>query len=141
MADSLYGITGGGTGAKVAEALVHLCAAGLAPRTVHILIVDADTTNGNVRRAQATADAAALLLATIGPVLRSSSAAAGPAGGAGAAEPPAATRGVARVRGAPVGLGRGPPLPAGALALCHLATLYPWWQATRLDPVEIIRSE
>jgi hypothetical protein len=57
MADSLFLITGGGTGAKVAEALVHLCAAGLAPRTVHILIVDADTTNGNVRRAQATADA------------------------------------------------------------------------------------
>ncbi|MDF1555271.1 MAG: ABC transporter permease [Deferrisomatales bacterium] len=32
-------------------------------------------------------------------------------------------------------------IAAGALALCYLATLYPCWQASRLDPVEIIRSE
>lgn len=56
MADSLFLITGGGTGAKVAEALVHLCAAGAAPKTVHILLVDADATNGNLQRAKATAD-------------------------------------------------------------------------------------
>ena len=51
MSDSLFLITGGGTGAKVAEALVHLCAAGVAPRRVHVLLVDADTTNGNLQRA------------------------------------------------------------------------------------------
>ena len=28
-----------------------------------------------------------------------------------------------------------------AVALCYLATLYPSWQASRLDPVDIIRSE
>ncbi len=51
MSESLFLIAGGGTGAKVAEALVHLCAAGMAPRRVHILLVDADTTNGNLQRA------------------------------------------------------------------------------------------
>lgn len=57
MSDSLFLITGGGTGAKVAEALVHLCAAGVAPRRVHVLLVDADTTNGNLQRALHTARA------------------------------------------------------------------------------------
>ncbi len=57
MTDHLFLITGGGTGAKVAEALVQLCAAGLAPPHVHVLVIDADTTNGNVRRAQDTAAA------------------------------------------------------------------------------------
>ncbi len=57
MSDSLFLITGGGTGAKVAEALVHLCAAGIAPRRVHMLLVDADTTNGNLQRALHTARA------------------------------------------------------------------------------------
>jgi len=47
-------LTGGGTGAKIAEAYVHLCAAGCGPDDVHILIIDADTTNGNVARATAT---------------------------------------------------------------------------------------
>ncbi|HEX8297747.1 MAG TPA: hypothetical protein VF594_01190, partial [Rubricoccaceae bacterium] len=55
MSDSLFLIAGGGTGAKVAEALVHLCAAGMAPRRVHVLLVDADTTNGNLQRALQTA--------------------------------------------------------------------------------------
>jgi lipoprotein-releasing system permease protein len=32
-------------------------------------------------------------------------------------------------------------IAAGAVLLCYLATLYPCWQAARLDPVEIIRSE
>ena len=57
MSDSLFLIAGGGTGAKVAEALVHLCAAGVAPRRVHVLLVDADTTNGNLQRALQTARA------------------------------------------------------------------------------------
>ncbi len=61
MSDSLFLITGGGTGAKVAEALVHLCAAGLGPAEVHILLVDADSTNGNLQRAAATADAYAAM--------------------------------------------------------------------------------
>ena len=55
MASSLFLITGGGTGAKVAEAFVHLCAAGLGPDEAHVLLVDADTDNGNLARA---ADAA-----------------------------------------------------------------------------------
>ena len=53
----LFLVTGGGTGAKVAEALVHLCAAGLGPAEVHILFVDADSQNGNLKRADATAAA------------------------------------------------------------------------------------
>ena len=57
MSDALFVITGGGTGAKVAESLVHLCATGAAPREVHILFVDADTVNGNLQRAISTADA------------------------------------------------------------------------------------
>ena len=57
MSDSLFLIAGGGTGAKVAEALVHLCAAGVAPRRVHVLLVDADVTNGNLQRARSTARA------------------------------------------------------------------------------------
>jgi hypothetical protein len=51
MTDHLFLITGGGTGAKVAEAFVHLCAAGLGPKEAHILLVDADTDNGNLNRA------------------------------------------------------------------------------------------
>lgn len=51
MSDPLFLITGGGTGAKVAEAVVHLSAAGLAPSDVHILFIDTDSTNGNLQRA------------------------------------------------------------------------------------------
>ncbi|WP_022836409.1 hypothetical protein [Salisaeta longa] len=54
MSDTLFLITGGGTGAKVAESFVHLCAAGLAPPNVHILMIDTDATNGNVQRAAST---------------------------------------------------------------------------------------
>lgn len=54
MTETLFLIAGGGTGAKVAEAFIHLCATGLCPKHVHLLFVDADTTNGNLRRAKAT---------------------------------------------------------------------------------------
>lgn len=57
MANDLFLITGGGTGAKVAEALVHLFAAGLGPKHVHVLLVDSDTANGNLARTTATARA------------------------------------------------------------------------------------
>ena len=50
-------IAGGGTGAKVAESFVHLCASGHGPREVHILFVDADTMNGNLARAYFTGQA------------------------------------------------------------------------------------
>lgn len=56
MPNALFLIAGGGTGAKVAEALLHLCAAGLAPKEVHLLLVDADSTNGNLKRTLATAE-------------------------------------------------------------------------------------
>lgn len=49
--DTVFLIAGGGTGAKVAEAFLHLCAAGQGPENVHILYVDADTMNGNLKRA------------------------------------------------------------------------------------------
>lgn len=45
--DDLFVIAAGGTGAKVAEALIHLCAAGLGPPNVHILLIDFDIQNGN----------------------------------------------------------------------------------------------
>lgn len=56
MSDTLFVIAGGGTGAKVAEALIHVCAAGLGPRELHLLLVDADSSNGNLQRAIATAE-------------------------------------------------------------------------------------
>lgn len=40
----------GGTGAKVVEAALVLLAAGLGPRTVHVGLIDQDSTNGNVTR-------------------------------------------------------------------------------------------
>jgi len=55
MTSEMFVISGGGTGAKVVEALVHLCAAGLGPRRLHVLLVDSDTSNGNLTRAAATA--------------------------------------------------------------------------------------
>jgi hypothetical protein len=57
MSNELFLITGGGTGAKVAEALTHLCAAGLGPKRAHVLLIDSDTANGNLARATATARA------------------------------------------------------------------------------------
>ena len=50
----LFVIAAGGTGAKVVEAIVHLCAAGLCPPNVHILLVDGDASNGNRKRALET---------------------------------------------------------------------------------------
>lgn len=55
MTDQLFLITGGGTGAKVAESFVHLCAAGLGPRKAHILLIDTDASNGNLARTVKTA--------------------------------------------------------------------------------------
>jgi hypothetical protein len=40
----------GGTGAKCAEALIHLCAAGLGPDRCSIMLVDQDEPNGNGER-------------------------------------------------------------------------------------------
>jgi hypothetical protein len=45
-----YAIAIGGTGARCLESLVHLCAVGLGPRELFILIIDPDDSNGNVER-------------------------------------------------------------------------------------------
>jgi len=47
---SCYAIGIGGSGARCVEALVHLCAAGLGPKELRILFVDADGGNGNLKR-------------------------------------------------------------------------------------------
>ena len=52
--NDLFLITGGGTGAKVAESLLHLCAAGLGPKRIHVLLIDSDTANGNLSRTTRT---------------------------------------------------------------------------------------
>lgn len=52
----LFLIAGGGSGAKVAEALVHLCAVGMGPERMHVLLVDTDTNNGNLKRTTDTID-------------------------------------------------------------------------------------
>lgn|GEM_PF-1741540 len=44
----------GGTGARCIEALVHLCAAGLGPKELYIMLVDPDSANGNLERARRT---------------------------------------------------------------------------------------
>jgi hypothetical protein len=46
----IYLIASGGSGAKVAEALIHLCGAGLGPDSLQILSVDTDDNNGNRSR-------------------------------------------------------------------------------------------
>jgi len=46
----IYLIAAGGSGAKVAEALIHLCGAGLGPDSLRILSVDTDDDNGNLSR-------------------------------------------------------------------------------------------
>jgi hypothetical protein len=43
----IYLISAGGSGAKVAESLIHLCGAGFGPDSLGILSVDADDHNGN----------------------------------------------------------------------------------------------
>lgn len=45
-----YFIGIGGTGARLAESLVHLCAAGLGPQNLTLFIVDPDQGNGNLAR-------------------------------------------------------------------------------------------
>ena len=51
-----FGIAAGGSGVRVAEALIHLCAAGLGPDSIHLLVVDVDNTNGNLTRLRSTVD-------------------------------------------------------------------------------------
>ena len=48
--NDLFVIAAGGSGAKVVESLIHLCAAGLTPTNVHVLLVDGDAANGNRKR-------------------------------------------------------------------------------------------
>lgn len=45
-----YYIGVGGTGARVAESLVHLCAAGLGPDELFLMLIDPDAGNGNLTR-------------------------------------------------------------------------------------------
>ena len=40
----------GGTGSRVIESVVHLCAAGYGPDKLHIFIIDPDSGNGNLTR-------------------------------------------------------------------------------------------
>src|SRR3954470_12785432 len=40
----------GGTGARVVEAVVHACAAGLGPDELNIFLIDPDDGNGNLSR-------------------------------------------------------------------------------------------
>lgn len=40
----------GGTGIRCLESFVHLCAAGLGPDAVHVVIIDPDASNGNLDR-------------------------------------------------------------------------------------------
>lgn len=52
-----FTIVAGGTGARTAECLLHLCAAGLGPKVLHLMVVDTDSTNGNLERFQRTLNA------------------------------------------------------------------------------------
>src|ERR1035441_6670023 len=45
-------ICAGGTGVRDLEAAVHLCAAGLGPDELRVLIIDPDSGNGNFTRAK-----------------------------------------------------------------------------------------
>jgi hypothetical protein len=47
-------VAAGGSGAKVVESLVHLCAAGLGPDSLDILLLDVDENNGNMKRCRET---------------------------------------------------------------------------------------
>lgn len=53
MAIPHYYIGVGGTGARVAESLIHLCAAGLGPEELFLMLVDPDGGNGNLSRTTA----------------------------------------------------------------------------------------
>jgi hypothetical protein len=55
MAHSFF-IGIGGTGAKCAEALIHLCAAGLGPDRCSVMLIDQDEPNGNGVRCQQLLD-------------------------------------------------------------------------------------
>lgn len=52
----LFVIAAGGTGAKVVESLIHLCAAGMGPDDLDILLLDVDQSNGNVERTRETVE-------------------------------------------------------------------------------------
>ena len=54
MADKNILIGIGGTGAKIAEAFTHLCAAGLGPSEIEIEFAEQDRSNGNLSRAIST---------------------------------------------------------------------------------------
>ena len=55
---TLYLIAIGGTGAKCAEAVVHLAAANLLGKdSIRIMFVDQDKSNGNLARTKDTVDA------------------------------------------------------------------------------------
>ena len=47
----------GGTGAKVVEAVLHCCAAGLGPKQLTVGLIDQDRSNGNLSRTQETLSA------------------------------------------------------------------------------------
>ena len=52
MANLILGL--GGTGARVVESFLHLCAAGLGPARVAVAFIDQDQSNGNTLRARTT---------------------------------------------------------------------------------------
>jgi hypothetical protein len=43
-------ICAGGSGSRVLEAVIHLCADGLGPQKLRILVIDPDATNGCLNR-------------------------------------------------------------------------------------------
>lgn len=45
-------ISAGGTGTRILEAVLHLCAAGLGPDKLRLLVIDPDASNGNGTRAK-----------------------------------------------------------------------------------------
>jgi len=46
----------GGTGARVIESVVYLCAAGLGPKELNLFLIDPDSGNGNLARTRAVLD-------------------------------------------------------------------------------------
>ena len=52
MTNIILGV--GGTGAKIVESFVHLCAAGLGPPRAAVAFIDQDQSNGNTQRARKT---------------------------------------------------------------------------------------